>query len=170
MRRYLHSGCTGIPAPPGWPIHTCHRTFAVSPSTVSRAYRRDQEMGHYTRRAGQGCRRATTQQQDRYLLLCARRNRRSTARALQNRQKLTVRGWHEGPTSSTGTCAHSPTPCSSIGICQRTPELAGSPLLPRSLHRWEQVHNWHVTESGDDVAKVMLPTTSSSMTGLAVGQ
>ena len=69
----------------GTSIHCCiARRFAVSPSTVSRAWRRYQETGHYMRRAGQGRRRATTQQQDRYLLLCARRNRRSTARALQN--------------------------------------------------------------------------------------
>ena len=31
-------------------------------------------------------------------------------------------------------------PCSSIGFHQRTPELAGRPLAPGSLHRWEQVH------------------------------
>ena len=53
----------------GTSIRAIARRFAVSPSTVSRAWRRFQETGSYSRRVGQSRRRSLTHQQDRYLLL-----------------------------------------------------------------------------------------------------
>ncbi|KAI4903409.1 hypothetical protein NFI96_025899, partial [Prochilodus magdalenae] len=69
--------------------------FAVSPSTVLGVRWRYQETGSYSRRAGQGCRRSLTPQQDRYLLLCARRNKMSTTAVNVSDQTIRNRP-HEG--------------------------------------------------------------------------
>lgn len=60
------------------------RDLNVAPSTIMRLNRRYQETGGYTRRQGQGRKRKTTREQDRFLRNCALRRRTSTARALQN--------------------------------------------------------------------------------------
>jgi transposase len=52
-------------------------------STVSRVLRRFHETGEYCRRPGQGLRRTTTAQRDRFLLLQSLRHRTLTAPALQ---------------------------------------------------------------------------------------
>lgn len=111
MKLTAHSGCTGSRAPPAWDIH--QRRFAVFSSTVTRAWRRYQETGIYCRKPGQGGRRTSTNNQDQYLLLCARRNRMRTARAT-NQPGVNVPDQTDfvkvacGPTSSSGPHAHCP--------------------------------------------------------------
>lgn len=87
-------------------------------------------------------------------------------------QKQTPWVWHEGPMSSSGTCAQSPVLCSSIGICRRTPVLAGPPLALCCLDRWEQVHTDHMWRTWKSLETLWwtLPVTSSSMIVLVLGQ
>jgi len=66
MRRYLNptEAAKGFQLlQDGTSIRAIARRFAVSPSKVPRAWRRFQETGSYSRRAGHGRRRSVTHQQ-----------------------------------------------------------------------------------------------------------
>lgn len=95
----------------------------------------NKEMGQYTRVAGQSSRRASTGQQNRYVIVCVMKKRRSTKwppagyssfRPYCGKQTLWL--CHEVLTSVSGTRDHSPAPpCSFTGFHQRTPELSVQP-------------------------------------------
>ena len=110
-----HSGCTGSPAPPGWHIHTCRRKKVCCVSQQS------QECGGDTRR------RVVT--------------RGDLDRTVEGQQPSSRTGICSFVRGGTGGALPEPYKMTSSSICQRTPDLAGSPLALCSLHRWEQVHN-----------------------------
>lgn len=68
----------------GASMRTVAERFQVSPSVVHRLWTRYRETGLYRRRPGQGRKRKTTANQDRYIRQLAMRNRQATARRLQN--------------------------------------------------------------------------------------
>jgi transposase len=56
----------------------------TSPSVICRLWHRYQITGSYSRRAGQGLKGKTSDQNDRYIVTCSLRRRTATARQLQN--------------------------------------------------------------------------------------
>ncbi|KAJ4442807.1 hypothetical protein ANN_04400 [Periplaneta americana] len=68
----------------GQSLRQVAREFEVSPSVVTRLLNRHRETGQYCRRPGQGRKCKTSPQNDRYIALPALRQRKKTARDLQN--------------------------------------------------------------------------------------
>ena len=138
------AGSTGSPAPLGWHIHICGDKKVCCVSKLS--LRNMEEIPG-----------DLPLHRDSWTIEGQPSNRTGiwffvhggTGGALPEPCMLTPWGWHDGPTSSSGTCAHSPAPCSLTGIHKRTPELTGPSLAPCSLHRWEQSSGDRCKESGD---------------------
>lgn len=72
----------------GQSLRQVARDLGVSSSAVHRVWNRYRETGQYRRRNGQGPKRKTTPQQDRFLVLSCLRERTCTARDLQSRLRM----------------------------------------------------------------------------------
>lgn len=125
------------------------RTFAVSPSIVSKSWRRFQEISNYIRRAGHGCRRSLRTGVCSFVQGATERLLPEPSNLLQSHwyeglwpdnEKQTSWRWPEGSTC----CAHCPALWSRVGICHSILELAGPPLVLCTLHWWEHVHLEHM--------------------------
>lgn len=103
-----HSGYSVSPAP-GWP-HPYKKIYSVS-QTDTRGHEESWATGP----------------------LCS--GDRMTSSRLFKRMFLTKQSESDSMRVTSGICAHSQAPCSSTGILLGKPELAGSPLASRSLHR-----------------------------------
>lgn len=169
------SGYTGAPALSGFfqVLHVA-RGSGESTSTVSRAPRRSHESGYYTRRAGQAHRRALTQQQNVNLLIWAKMNQRSAARALQSYLQQ-VRGTHVSEkrvgwwSSILKWDLLSQLSLTGITREHQTSQVATGALFSLNVRAcWHSAHVTDVTGSGDAV-NVMPPAKPSGMTGLALG-
>lgn len=73
----------------GESIRQVARNFRVSPSVIQRLWNRYRETGQYKRQTGQGRKRKTNQNQDRFLVLSSLRQRTSTAKDLQIALRMT---------------------------------------------------------------------------------
>ena len=92
----------------GTSIRAVARKFAVYPSTVSREWRRYQETGvcSFVRGGTGGALPKPNKMTSSRLLVCMFLTKLSW-------------GWYEGLISSSGTCAHSPAPCSSMAFVRK---------------------------------------------------
>ncbi|KAI4871280.1 hypothetical protein NFI96_019807, partial [Prochilodus magdalenae] len=153
-------------------LHLLTSQLRISKCVVSRAWRRYQETGQYTRRSGGGRRRAATQQQDRYLHLCAKPGGAlpEPCKMTSSRPQMCIQTVRNrlredgirGPTSQPNTVQDAWHLPENTRIGKFTTDALCFSQMKAGSH-WA-----HVTESRDAVESDLLPVTCFSMTGLAV--
>ncbi|GFU08030.1 transposable element Tcb2 transposase [Trichonephila clavipes] len=117
------------------------QAIGVSQSVISRIWNRLLETGSAGRRPGQGRRRATTPNEDRYLVLTARRHRNMTATLLQQHLRSAT-----GTTVSTQTVRNQ---VHGVGMYARRPTVCVglTSRHRRDRREWAKEHvNWRRNE------------------------